>query len=215
MQMCALSRVLLITVSLIGLSACSSTPSTQSKPLPELSFTNVTPYHVDAAKVEIENKYVPGSDPKDISSTFAVSPDVAVRRYAENRLQPGGTQGALKLIIEDARVYLTEIEQANQVVNWMGAGKQDQYELFLKLNLYFADDMGMQTGRRGELNFNRTLTMPASVSLTERELRQMKFMEQLMKDVDAAVSKALSERFSMNDSDAVPLTALLSTPQVR
>src|SRR3989338_4130263 len=109
MQMCALSRVLLITVSLIGLSACSSTPSTQSKPLPELSFTNVTPYHVDAAKVEIENKYVPGSDPKDISSTFAVSPDVAVRRYAENRLQPGGTQGALKLIIEDARVYLTEI----------------------------------------------------------------------------------------------------------
>jgi hypothetical protein len=215
MQMRALSGVLLLTVSLIGLSACSSTPSTQSKPLPELSFTNVTPYHVDAARVEVENKYVPGSDPKDISSTFAVSPDVAVRRYAENRLQPGGTQGALKLIIEDARVYLTEIEQANQVVNWMGAGKQDQYELFLKLNLYFTDDLGMQTGRKGELNFNRTLTMPASVSLAERELRQMKFMEQLMKDVDVAVSKALSERFSMVDTDARPLTALLATPQVR
>ncbi len=209
------SGLLLVTASFICLSACSSTPSAQSKPLPELSFTNVTPYHVDAAKVEVENKYVPGSDPKDVSSTFAVSPDVAVRRYAENRLQPGGTQGALKLVIEDARVYLTGIEQANQVVNWMGAGKQDQYEIFLKLNLFYTDELGMQTGRRGELNFNRTLTMPASVSLAERELRQMQFMEQLMKDVDVAVSKALSERFSMVDTDAMPISTLLSTPQVR
>ncbi len=73
----------------------------------------------------------------------------------------------------------------------------------------------MQQGRQGVLNFNRTLTMPASVSLAEREMRQLQFLEQLMRDVDVAVSKALAEKFSMLDRDALPLTALLSTPQIR
>lgn len=207
--------ILLATVSVLSVTACTSAPTSASGPSPELSFTNITPYHVDAARVDVENTYVPGSDPKDIASTFPVSPDVAVRRYAENRLQPGGQRGALKFIIEDARVYQTEIVPDNKVVNWMGAGKQDQYEIFLKLKLHYTDDLGMQEGRQGEISFNRTLTMPASVSLAEREKRQLEFLDQLMKDVDASVSKALLERFSMNDSDALPLTALLATPQVR
>lgn len=207
--------VLLLTVSLLSVSACTSTPVSNSKPQQELSFTNISPYHVEAARVEVENKYVPGADAKDISSTFPVSPDIALRRYAENRLQAGGTTGALKFIIDDARVYQTMIKPDNSVVNWMGAGNQDQYEVFLKVSLYYTDDVGMQEGRKGALNFNRTLTMPSSVSLAEREQRQLQFLEQLMKDVDVAVSKALTEKFSMTDDDALPLTALLSTPQVR
>lgn len=206
------ARTLLMTVSLFCVTACTSTPGANTKAQPELSFTNISPYHVEASRVDVENKYVPGADPKDISSTFPVSPDIALRRYAENRLQPGGQPGALKFIIEDARVYKTLIAPDNKVVNWMGAGNQDQYEVFLKLNLFYANELGMQQGRQGVLNFNRTLTMPASVSLAERELRQLKFLELLMKDVDAAVSKALAEKFSMADSDALPLTALLSMP---
>ncbi len=204
--------ILLVTASLLCVTACSSTPGAAVKAQPELSFTNISPYHVEASRVEVENKYVPGADPKDISSTFPVSPDIALRRYAENRLQPGGVQGALKFIIEDARVYQTQIKPDNKVVNWMGAGNQDQYEVFLKLNLFYTDELGMQQGRQGVLNFNRTLTMPSSVSLAEREVRQLQFLDQLMKDVDVAVSKALAEKFSMADGDALPLTALLSSP---
>ena len=208
------SCALLVTASFACLSACTST-APSSKPTPELSFTNITPYHVQAAHVEVETKYVPGADPKDVASAFAVAPDVAVRRYAENRLQPGAQTGGLKLVIEDARVYQTVIKPDSQVVNWMGAGNQDQYEVFLKLMIYYTDDVGMQSGRKGEMGFNRTLTMPSSVSLSEREERQMKFLDQLMKDVDTGVMKALSEKFSMVDTDAQPLSALLSTPQVR
>lgn len=207
--------VLLLTVSLFSVAACTSTPVSNSKPQQELSFTNISPYHVEASRVEVENQYVPGADAKDISSTFPVSPDIALRRYAENRLQPGGTTGALKFVIEDARVYQTVIKPDNSVVNWMGAGNQDQYEVFLKVSLYYTDEIGKQSGRKGVLNFNRTLTMPASVSLAEREQRQLQFLEQLMKDVDVSVSKALTEKFSMTDEDALPLTALLSTPQIR
>lgn len=210
-----LTTALLVTVSAVHLSACTSTPASSGKPLPELTFTNITPYHVQASHVEVETKYTPGADPKDVASTFAVSPDVAVRRYAENRLQPGGQPGGFKFVIEDARVYQTVIKPDNKVVNWVGAGNQDQYELFLKLSLYYTDDVGMQSGRKGEMSFNRTLTMPSSVSLSEREARQMEFLDMLMKDVDVAVMKALSEKFSMVDADALPLAALLSTPQVR
>lgn len=198
----------------MGMTACTSTPVSTKSPQQELSFTNVPPYHVNAARVEVETRYTAGADPKDVASSWAVSPDVAVRRYAENRLQPSdmpGQTGSLKFVIEDARVYKTLIQPDNKVVNWVGAGNQDQYEMFLKLALYYTDDMGMQTGRKGELSFNRTLTMPASVSLAEREKRQLQFLEQLMKDVDTGVAKALSEKFSMVDSDAQPLAPLLAT----
>lgn len=211
----AVSRVLLVGASLLCVSACSTTTPVSTESPAQLTFTNISPYHVDAQRVEVETQYVPGSDPKDVSSSFAVPLDIVVKRYAENRLQAGGVRGGLKFIIEDARIYQTQFEQKNKVVNWMGAGKEDQYEVFLRLRLYYTDDMGMQEGRNGVLNFNRTLTVPASVSLAERERRQLQFLDQLMKDVDANVTKALQERFSMTDSDAIPLTALLSTPQVR
>lgn len=208
------SATILIAGSVVLLAGCSST-ATGSKPVQELSFTNITPYHVQASRVDVETKYVPGADPKDMASSFAVAPDVAVRRYAENRLQPGGQTGGLKFVIEDARVYQRVIKPDNKVVNWMGAGNQDQYEIFLKLSLYYTDDVGVQSGRKGEMSFNRTLTMPASVSVAEREKRQMEFLDKLMKDVDTGVMKALSEKFSMVDADALPLSALLSAPQVR
>lgn len=207
--------ILLVSACVLGLAACTSTPVSTTSPQQELSFTNVPPYHVNAARVEVETRYVAGADPKDVASSWAVSPDVAVRRYAENRLQPSdmpGQTGALKFVIDDARVYKTMIQPDNKVVNWVGAGNQDQYEMFLKLAIYYTDDVGMQTGRKGELSFNRTLTMPASVSLAEREKRQLQFLEQLMKDVDVAVAKALSEKFSMVDADAQPLAPLLATP---
>ncbi len=211
----AMRSVLLVSVCALGVAACTTTPVKTTSPQQELSFTNITPYHVNAARVEVETRYAPGADPKDVASTFPVSPDVAVRRYAENRLQPGGQTGGLKFIIDDARVYQQQIKPDNKVVNWMGAGNQDQYEIFLKVALYYTDERGMQSGRKGELSFNRTLTMPSSVSLAEREKRQLEFLEQLMKDVDAGVGKALSEKFSMVDADALPLSTLLSTPQVR
>ncbi|QQG35702.1 MAG: hypothetical protein HYS17_09305 [Micavibrio aeruginosavorus] len=209
------SAVFVLGVALISLSACATKPAAQREPVPELSFTNISPYHVDALRVDVENLYQPGADPKDVSTSFPVQPDIAIKRYAENRLQPGGQRGGLKFIIEDARIYQREILPDNKVASWMGAGKQDQYEIFLRLKLYYTDDVGVQEGRQGTLNFNRTLTMPSSVSLTERELRQLKFLEQLMKDVDAAVSQALAERFSMRDGDALPLASLLSTPEIR
>lgn len=211
----AFPAVFLLSVSLLCVSACTTTPAAQKAPVPELSFTNISPYHVDVLRVDVENLYQPGADPKDVATSFPVQPDIAVKRYAENRLQPGGQRGGLKFIIEDARIYQSQFEQDNKVVSWMGAGKQDQYEIFLRLKLYYTDDVGLQEGRQGTLNFNRTLTMPASVSLAERELRQLKFLEQLMQDVDASVSKALAERFSMRDGDALPLASLLAPPEVR
>lgn len=200
------SAFLFLTVC--GVSACSTAIPADTRPQQELSFTQITPYHVQAARIDIESTYVPGSDPKDVASDFPVAPDVAVRRYAENRLQVAGTSGGLKFIIEDARIHYNQIEQENKIVNWMGAGKQDQYELFMRLNIYYTNDVGLQEGRQGTFNFNRTLTMPSSVSMAEREERQLMFMEQLMKDVDVAVTKALTEKFSMLDDNSVPLSSL-------
>lgn len=205
-----LPMYLLMTV-MVG-AGCSTAIPPQKVNEQELSFTQIPPYHVEAARIDVESIYVPGADPRDVASDFPVAPDVVVRRYAENRLQPAGLQGGLKFIIEDARVYYSQIQQDNKIVSWMGVGRQDQYELFLRLNIYFTDEVGLQQGRQGTLNFNRTLTIPSSASLAEREEQQRAFLEQLMKDVDTAVTRALAEKFSMLDQDARPLLSLLATP---
>ncbi len=194
---------------LLGTAACSTTAVAPRTAAPELTFTEISPYMVEAALVDVQTTYQPGADPRDISSRFPVPPDIALKRYAENRLKPGGLQGQMDFVIEDARVYLQTIKPESTVANWVGAGEQDQYELFIRVRLRETQPGGLP-GRQAVLTFNRTLTMPASASLDDREYRQVVFLDALMKDIDAGVTRALQEKFSMTDTRARPLLALLS-----
>ena len=72
----------------VVLSGCTTKTSVSAITLPELTFAHYPVAYFDVNQVEIINSYEPGKMQGDISTQFPVAPDIAIRRYAENRLKP-------------------------------------------------------------------------------------------------------------------------------
>ncbi len=186
---------LCMAVFLLG--CTSPVPSREGQPIPALTFEHMAPLFLNVGHVSVENAYDPQIDPADISSRFPVPPDIALRRYAEARLQAQGVGGdTLKFIIEDARVHQDVIAPDNVLLNWMGSGGEDRYTVLLKLRMYTVSPEGGE-GAHSILTFQRSLQIPESASLGEREHKQFRFMESVMGDVDRGVSEVLQRKMGL------------------
>ncbi len=185
--------LLLAAVAGIALSGCSSTAHVDGIPGPRMTFENYRPVTLNVAAANVIENYEVMNDPNDVSGQFVVAPSEAIKQYAARRFQANGMgTGSFTIEIEDARVYLNEIDQQNKVLSWSGIGKEDQYRIMTRVKVTPIPD---QVNARAStiIKFNRTLVMPASVSLAEREKRQLAFLEQLIADIDAAIIKALDQ----------------------
>lgn len=182
-------------LAISSLAGCSSTIE-EGKPLPDLTFEHLAPLPVNVAVIEIVNRYTPGSDPRDQSSSFPTPPDVVLRRYAENRLQAAGAEGILKFVIEDASIHHSLVQPAGKFTGWLGINRKDLYEIFMKIRLYGITPDG-QESTHAILNMKRSIAIPQGYTLAEKEEEKFKFLEVLMKDVDKAVTTALHEKINL------------------
>lgn len=72
-----------------------------SRPIEPLSYEHLTKLRLNAAVVDVEDRYIPGG-PGDVSARAPTSPASALRRMAQDRLQSMGAQGRAALIIKRA-----------------------------------------------------------------------------------------------------------------
>lgn len=177
------------------LTACTSSVP-EGKPMPELTFQHIAPFAVNVGAVEVENRYDSSSDPNDVSSSFPTPPDILLRRYAENRLQPAGGEGVLKFIIEGVNVHHSLVQPAGNLSQWMGINRKDLYEVNMKIRMYELSPEGRE-GTHSILNMERSIAIPQSYSVADKEREKFNFLELLMKDVDTAVIQALKEKMNL------------------
>lgn len=178
------------SVALLTITACAMSHP-EGMPAPQLTFAHFTPQKLNVQSASVSEAYENANDPNDISSQFVLSPADAVKRYAAQRFQAAGTgDGQFTILIEDARVHVREIAENNKVLEWAGAGKEDEYKVFLKLRVTPAPS-GFSGTQATIIKMERTLVMPSSVSVAEREIRQTKFLEKLIADVDVRIGEAL------------------------
>lgn len=186
-----LKQTLMSAVAVGILAACTNIGA--GMPGPRLTFENFQPVTLNVLESEVVEAYTMPNDPDDVSGQFVVAPSEAIKRYAEKRFPETGTgDGRFTIAIEDARVHLNELDEDNKVLKWAGAGKEDEYRLFLKLKVTMLPN-GIRAATHTNIKMERTLVMPSSVTLAERETRQVNFMEKLMLDVDKAIIKAVEE----------------------
>ncbi len=190
------SVCLLILGSVLALGACSSS-SPEGKPLPDMTFAHVEPFSVNVASIEIENRYDPAIDAQDVSSSFPTPPDIALRRYAENRIHPAGSEGTLKFIIDDVNIHHSLVQPIGNFAGWLGVKRKDLYEVSMKIRLYTVSNDGAQSVH-SILNMRRSIAIPQGYSLAEKEQEKFLFLESLMKDVDETVVRTLSEKMHLH-----------------
>lgn len=190
-----LNSFFMLFAAVAVLAGCSST-NLDGRPTPQFAFENKTPVPLRVEKVDFVLNYNPGSDPQDISGRFAISPTEALRRYTASRYKAIGGENTLRVTVEQASMHLREIKQKNSALKWADIGTEDEYELNMTVRAVPVRPDRTE-GTSAQWKFRRTLVMPQSVSLAEREKRQIEFIEKLMADIDASMMPALGSEMNL------------------
>ncbi len=188
-------HILTAFTALTLLAGCSST-NLDGRPMPEFAYQGMRPVALNVSAVDFVLNYNPGADPKDVSGRFVISPTEALRRYTAQRYTAAGGTQTLRVMVDDASMHLRQIQQKNSALKWADIGTEDEYELNMTVRALPVRSDGTE-GTSMQWKFRRTLVMPQSVSLAEREKRQVEFLDKLIADIDASMMKAFSNEMRL------------------
>jgi hypothetical protein len=179
-----------ITAALLTAAACGTDLQPGGRPLPQLTFSELSPLQIGVGQVVVDDQYNPSADPQDISSRYPGPPNKALATYAYRRLQASGGSGILHFVIEDASVRSRKEEQDLDIARTLKLGESDRYTISMKLGMYvsYPDHDGPKT----TLTFGRGISIPRSGTLAEKEMQQLDFLEEMMRDVDKGVTTAVN-----------------------
>lgn len=173
-----------------GVAACANRGASTA---PQLTFANYAPLTLNVQSSNVTEAYTNPNDPDDVSSQFVLAPAEAIKRYAANRFRASGTgNGQFTIEIQDSRVHLRQIKQQSKVLAAMDAGTEDEYHVWLQLRV-ISTPSGFNGSQSTTIKMDRTLVMRSSVTLAEREMKQVQFLEQLVSDVDKRVNESLDQ----------------------
>ncbi len=96
-------RGAVVVAALLAASCASEPPAPPVTNLvAPLDFSYLLPLPLNVASLEIEDRYVPGAGPADLSARDPLPPIAALRAMAEQRLKAEGTSGKAVFVINDA-----------------------------------------------------------------------------------------------------------------
>lgn len=189
-------RFLLSVFCLFVLAGCTSFPKPEGKPVAEPTFQNYEPVLLNISTVDIVNQVALGqtiaTSSNSSNGNFVYPVDIAISNYANARFQGNGTPGRFVFEILDARQSYRLLEQDNAVLRFTQLGREDEYRFNVILRLTPYSETGLKR-ESVTLNFERTLILPNSLSIAEREKRQVEFLEKFIREIDDRVIGSLSE----------------------
>ena len=186
----ALLKRILLTVLLLG--ACNPLTTGHQEPLAQMTFAHIRPWPVYVASYEP----VPFSGQVALPAGFAADPAVLVHDYLQSRFAASGSQGKLRMIVQDIAVTHTKTESPHKWGTMLGVNTHDHYMVRAGVKIELYNDTG--GGYSGTtLTAHRDIRIPEHASPVERERAQMEALDHLIDDLDIAIRKVLKDDFSL------------------
>lgn len=180
-------RTVLLGLSASALAACANPPPAPR--FPQLTFSHLAPFRLDAATLDIVEAYTPG--PNDVAQGMPLPPSVAARRWAGDRLVPAGNSGAIVFTITDATVAETGLERTRGVRGVVTTDQSERYDGRLAATI----DIRGVGGRSGRVSAEatRSRTVPENISLNDRDKVWFEITEALITDLDRELETAINQ----------------------
>jgi hypothetical protein len=190
-------------------SACTSTPIKDRayQPLPQLTFAHLVQIPVNIQKMRVTAETMRGAQPWDIANDLPTPPDVAMVRYLERRYKPIGGNGTLLISLAKATVDVREVANDIKFLSYFDVANMNEftYEIIVDLETQYMTGM---PNRRTSLRFVRSVTMPMKESLSYREARLQRTLEELIRDIDEGVTRTLSNEFGLIAKNDIPISSM-------
>lgn len=183
--------------------ACATGTIEEGQPLPKLTFRHLPPVSLDISGLDVVTSYDSTRMKDDISDQLPIPPDVAIRRYIRQRFIPEGDSGTIEMDIQQAHVTKTIHEPEGLFSGWFGLNRQEQYDAYLKIHVVMRNrsvESGQRTvSKTSTLTAHRNLTIPESISLAERDARQLEMVEKLINEIDPIMIESMVNTFEIAD----------------
>ena len=182
--------VFVVMIGMLG--ACSSMPSPEGKPLPELGFA-----HLKALDLQVKNREI-AVKPTDNKAGFTQNLDEMVEMYLNRKLNPDGEADKIVASLDSSSIILIEENSPNAATDFFGLGGVDIYDVKMALRLEHHNDAG-ELIYGTVVNAHRAIKITEHASIAERERVQFEGLEQLFLMLDGHVNKVLIQDMKLND----------------
>ena len=180
----------LVVAAGLALTACANNnPPTPT--LPPLTFADKPPFVLNVARIEIVSQFSAPTAAPHIEYELPVSPENAIRRWVQDRIQPRGTTGVLRVVIRNASATETSAPEASG--GMFNNEPQDKVDMAVDVDLQLLDErqfvVADVTGQamRGE-------TLFTDLKLNERD----KFLYEMVRQLVGTLGDQLSQRIPIN-----------------
>jgi hypothetical protein len=186
------SVVTLLATSLLAISLLAACSTEKAQPLPELTFAHQPPLKLNVASLDVVSSYKAPMKPPHVEHEFPTPPEVALKRWAEDRLRAMGRSESARYTVINAAVTEEPLATTQGI---LGAFKNEpsvRYTATVEAQLEIFDD----TGRRVQLvsaSATRSRSLVEGAKPEERERLWFDLTEALMKDFDKEMEKAIRQ----------------------
>ena len=179
------------TLIAIAVSGCASPPAPK---FPDLRFTHMPKITLDVASIEIVDNFQPAGA-AHIENRMPVSPETALRNWAQDRLEAGGVSGVAKFIINSAAVSETKLTKKGGITGAFTTQQSHRYDADLRVELRL-EGVPRVSKAFAEANVTRSQTIGEDASINVREQMWFDLTESLMKDYDPLMSNSIRTHLS-------------------
>lgn len=152
---------------LFALCACSSVNPPAPR-MPQMTFANLQALQLDVARVEIVSKYQPPAQAPHIEYDMPVSPENAIKRWVQDRLQPVGKSGTLRVTILDAQATDNPLKVDTGVKSLFEKQQVSRVDVSVEVLLQILDERQFPVAE-ASAKASRSRTMPEGLKLNERD----------------------------------------------
>ena len=181
-------RLLIAGLATLALAACETAVPIQR--FPEITFAHLPKVGLNVTKIEVASEFRPTLQAPHIEHLMPSSPDKAMRRWAEDRLQAKGVTNVARFTINEATV--TEAPLAVES-GFKGAFKKQQaarYEAKVAATIEIVDERGFRRAFASS-RVSRSQTLGEDASLNDRDRLWFELVDALMKDFNAEMEQDL------------------------
>lgn len=192
MSMRVLRRLALIAGLGALLCACSSNSHVQR--FPELSFRSQPPFQIDVGRVEVVAEYQAPTQPPHIELDMPVSPEQALKRWAQDRLAPIGRANGLRVVIRDASATETPLKTDTGFTGMFKKEQAARIDMSVDVAIQMLDDhqfvVAEVTGKA-----SRSRTEAEGTSLNDRDKMLYEMVQDLMVGFNTEISGNIRQTF--------------------
>lgn len=176
-----------------ALAACSNSGPPMRR-FPELTFRNLPPIQLDIGRIEVVSQYQAPAQAPHIELDMPVSPENALKRWVQDRLQPIGRTGTLRVVIRDAAATETPLKTDKGFTGMFKKEQAADIDMSVDVALQMLDDKQFVTAEvTGKQS--RSHSELEGMKLNERDKLLYDMVEDLMKGFNNEVDGNIRSTF--------------------